>query len=190
MTGKIEQTAEDNVQVADAANPAGAPLFPRIEGSAHRRVDDRGYLEVLYESSTAVLKRSFSKKGVFRGMHVQIAPARQSKVIRVVSGSIADFVVAIDDPERVIHHSIITPADGWVLIEAHLAHGLFALEDTLFEYFCDGGYDESSEAGFTITDHIKAVLGVSEVILSPKDQAAPPLSDVSFSANPKSADPA
>jgi dTDP-4-dehydrorhamnose 3,5-epimerase len=150
--------------------------FPRIERSAGRREDARGYLEVLYESENAVLKRSFTRKHGFRGMHWQDESAPQVKIFRIVSGAIVDFLVPMNDPARPIYHEKISPEDGWVRIDAHYAHGLFALEDSVFEYFCDGGYDEAAEVAFSITEHIKQVLGVEEVILSAKDQAAPPLS--------------
>jgi dTDP-4-dehydrorhamnose 3,5-epimerase len=153
-------------------------FFPRIQATAQRREDLRGWLQVLYESDASVLKRSFSVKGAFRGLHWQDATAPQVKVIRVVTGAIIDFVVDMNDPTRTIHHDKIVPEDGWVRIDAHLAHGLYALEETLFEYFCDGGYDEGSELTFAITEHIKAVLGVDTVILSPKDLASPPLHPV------------
>ncbi|HEY0625314.1 MAG TPA: dTDP-4-dehydrorhamnose 3,5-epimerase family protein [Allosphingosinicella sp.] len=155
-----------------------AKFFPRIEGTALRREDDRGYLEILYESPTAVLKRSFTRKGCFRGLHWQDETAPQVKIFRIVSGAIADFAVPMDDPAKPIHYSIVRPEDGWIRVDANLAHGLYAIEDAIFEYFCDGGYDEASEKAFSITDHIKKVLGVDEVILSPKDQAAAPLEAV------------
>jgi dTDP-4-dehydrorhamnose 3,5-epimerase len=149
--------------------------FARLDQTAHRREDNRGWLEVLYESDAMVLKRSFSKKGVFRGLHVQNAPSAQTKVIRVVEGAIVDVVVSMDDPSRALKTTILTPADGWVRIDAEYAHGFYALEDTLFEYVCDGGYDEASEQAFSIADRLPALLGVETVILSDKDRAAPPL---------------
>lgn len=149
--------------------------FPRIELLAKRHEDHRGYLEVLYESSSAVLKRSFSYKYVFRGLHWQDDTSPQVKIIRVLSGKIVDFTVDMRDPLRTIHHSVIEPSDGWVLIDSCYAHGLFALEDTLFEYFCDGGYNEYAEHAFSIADHIKEVLGVDRVILSTKDTNSSPL---------------
>lgn len=152
--------------------------FPRIERNTTRREDARGYLEVLYESENAVFKRSFTRKNGFRGMHWQAGSASQVKIFRIVSGAIADFVVPMDDPARPIFHDTITPEDGWIQIDANYAHGLFALEDSIFEYFCDGGYDEGAEIGFSIADHIKQVLGVDEIILSAKDQAAPPLAEL------------
>lgn len=154
--------------------------FPRLSDTAVRREDDRGWLEVLYESDTTVLKRSFSRKGVFRGLHVQSAPSPQVKLIRVVSGAIQDFVVSMNDPGRVIHQTWLRPEDGWVRIDAEYAHGFFALEDTVFEYVCDGGYDEASEQAFSIAERLGELLNVDAVILSEKDRAAPPLKPASL----------
>jgi len=150
--------------------------FPRLDQTARRYEDERGWLEVLYESDSMVLKRSFSKAGVFRGLHVQRTPSRQAKVIRVVSGAIVDVIVSMNDPARELHTTRLAPEDGWVLIGAECAHGFFALQNTVFEYVCDGGYDEASELAFSITDRLPALLGVDAVILSEKDRAAPPLS--------------
>lgn len=149
--------------------------FVRLDRTAHRREDNRGWLEVLYESDAMVLKRSFSKQGVFRGLHVQRAPSPQTKVIRVVEGRIVDIIVDLDDPALELKTTTLTPQDGWVRIDAQYAHGFYALEDTLFEYACDGGYDEASEAAYSIADRLPALLGVTTVILSDKDRAAPPL---------------
>lgn len=149
--------------------------FVRLDQTTHRREDNRGWLEVLYESDSMVLKRSFSKKGVFRGLHVQIDPSAQTKIIRVVSGSIIDVVVDVSDPSLELNMTTLTPADGWVRIGAKYAHGFYALEDTIFEYACDGGYDEASEQAWSIADRLPELLGVTTVILSDKDRAAPPL---------------
>lgn len=153
--------------------------FVRLDQTTRRREDNRGWLEVLYESDTMVLKRSFSKKGVFRGLHVQMAPSAQTKVIRVVSGAIVDVVVDVNDPALELKTATLTPEDGWVRIDAQYAHGFYALEDTMFEYACDGGYDEASEQVWSIADRLPALLGVESVILSDKDRAAAPLASAS-----------
>ena len=150
--------------------------FVRLDQTTHRREDNRGWLEVMYESDAMVLKRSFSRKGVCRGLHVQRAPSAQTKVIRVVSGSIVDGLVSMEDPSRELKTTTLTSADGWVRIGAEYAHGFYALQDTVFEYVCDGGYDEASEEAYSIADRLPALLGVETVILSDKDRAAPPLS--------------
>lgn len=157
--------------------------FVRLDQTTRRREDNRGWLEVLYESEAMVLKRSFSKKGVFRGLHVQLAPSAQTKVIRVVSGAIVDVVVDVNDPALELKTTTLTPQDGWVRIDAQYAHGFYALEDTMFEYACDGGYDEASEQAWSIADRLPALLGVESVILSDKDRAAPPLAQSLTQAN-------
>lgn len=136
--------------------------------------DARGWLQVLYESDTTILKRSFSRAGVFRGLHAQASPSPQTKLIRVVSGRIVDFLVSLDDPDRRLLHRELDPADGWIGVAAHYAHGFYALEDTIFEYVCDGRYDEGSEQAFSIADDLR-VMGFADPILSAKDRAAPAL---------------
>jgi dTDP-4-dehydrorhamnose 3,5-epimerase len=150
-------------------------LFPSVQDGAIKHEDSRGWLQVLYESDTVVLKRSFSKAGVFRGLHVQVAPSPQVKLIRVVSGRIIDVVVSLDDPTSTIHHKDIGPAQDWVRIDAHFAHGFYAVEDSVFEYVCDGGYDEANERAFSITNWLQSELGLENLIVSDKDRASPPL---------------
>ncbi|WP_374943851.1 dTDP-4-dehydrorhamnose 3,5-epimerase family protein [Sphingomonas sp.] len=149
-------------------------VFPLLEGEAPRIEDARGWLQVLYETPNTVLKRSFSRAGVFRGLHAQAAPSPQTKIIRVASGRIIDFLVSLDDSARTLHHREIGPGDGWIRVAARYAHGFYALEDTIFEYVCDGGYDESSEQAFSILDSLRD-MGIVNPILSDKDCGAPAL---------------
>lgn len=153
-------------------------LFPSLQDTAVKYEDNRGWLQVLYESDAMVLKRSFSRKGVFRGLHVQMTPSPQVKLIRVVSGQIIDFIVSLDDPARAIHHKSLGPSDDWVRIDPEYAHGFYALEDTIFEYACDGGYDETTELAFSIHDYLRDEMNLAIVILSAKDSAATALSQV------------
>lgn len=146
--------------------------FVSLNENVLHRSDDRGYLDVLYERGDVVLKRSFSRAGVFRGMHWQRPPHIQTKLIRVVSGSILDFVFDPESAHKVLHYRNITPADGWFEIGAHLAHGFFANEDTEFEYLCHGAYNESAEEVYSIVDFLRSELGLTTLILSSKDLAA------------------
>jgi dTDP-4-dehydrorhamnose 3,5-epimerase len=149
--------------------------FHFLDQESVRFRDDRGHLEVLFESPSLVLKRSFSRAGVFRGLHRQDAAHAQTKLIRVVSGRIMDFIVDPDEPAPVIRARPLQPADGWVLIEARFAHGFYALEDCTFEYICEGGYAEGSESSYSIARQLQAVLGITAPTLSAKDAAATPL---------------
>src|SRR5436305_1841829 len=138
-------------------------IFPRIEQGNQRREDDRGYLEVLYESDQAVLKRSFTRKHAFRGLHWQDQRAPQVKIFRIVFGAIVDFIVPMNDPARPIYHQRIGPEDGWVRVDADYAHGLFALADSLFEYF----YDAYNKGLAKATGEVIGFLNSDDFYVSP-----------------------
>ncbi len=137
--------------------------------------DDRGHVQILYEVGDLVLKRSTSQKGVFRGLHRQIAPALQEKIIRVISGRILDFVTDPDNPNDVIWCREITPETGWLLVSSNLAHGFYALENVEFEYICNGRYDESCEECWYVAGVVRNALSLSEMYLSDKDRSGRPL---------------
>jgi dTDP-4-dehydrorhamnose 3,5-epimerase len=149
--------------------------FKALNAFALRRQDNRGHLDVLYEQGEVVLKRSFSKAGVFRGMHFQRAPYAQTKVIRVATGRIIDFVVDPTETPPRLHRRELGAADGWVQIDAHLAHGFYTIEDTEFEYLCLGAYNEGAELSFSILNFLQTKLGLTHLTLSDKDIGAEPL---------------
>ena len=144
-------------------------LFPELSKQSKKNEDERGSLEILYESNAMVLKRSFSKKGVFRGLHLQSSPHKQTKLIRVVEGEIIDFIIDPNNEKNQIHWRKIDSKNDWILIAPDFAHGFYALTDTIFEYICDGAYNEESEQSYSITDFLKKTMGINELILSEKD---------------------
>ena len=152
-----------------------ASPFKALNAVAQRRQDNRGHLDVLYEQGEVVLKRSFSRAGVFRGMHWQRPPHAQVKLIRVASGRILDFLLDPSKSPARLHWRELASADGWIQIDAHLAHGFYAMEDTEFEYLCIGAYNESAESSFSIVDFLQSKLGLRQLMLSTKDAAATPL---------------
>ncbi|MFK7836497.1 MAG: dTDP-4-dehydrorhamnose 3,5-epimerase family protein [Sulfitobacter sp.] len=150
-------------------------LFPRLTRDPITLGDGRGKIEILHETTDVVLKRSTSAKGVFRGLHRQVAPHEQTKIIRVLSGQIIDFVTDPDTDGDPIWYSEVTPADDWVRIAPHLAHGFYALTDVVFEYFCEGGYNEAAEESWFVAPIIQAALDLEDLHLSDKDKAGTPL---------------
>jgi len=102
---------------------------------------------------------SQSSKGVFRGLHYQIGPYAQAKLVRVISGSVIDFIVDIRKNSK------------------GFAHGFLALEDnTIFSYKVDNGYSSNHDRGININDpSIKIELKEyfsEEILLSKKDQSS------------------
>ena len=150
-------------------------LFSRLQEKSEKNIDSRGFIEILYEKNNITLKRSFSKKGVFRGMHIQQPPFQQTKLIRVIKGEIIDFLVNPNSTDKVIHWQKFDNSSDWILIDSNFAHGFYAITDVIFEYICDGKYNEESEQAFSITDFLKSTFGIAEPILSKKDLDAPPV---------------
>ena len=150
-------------------------VFSSLLSHCETREDSRGDLKVLYESGNVILKRSFSRKGVFRGMHLQRAPYQQTKLIRVISGRVIDFIADPHDESKLLHWTLVDSASDWILIGPDFAHGFYALEDTVFEYICDGAYCEEAEESYSITGILAEVLEIEHLILSKKDESAKPL---------------
>ena len=152
--------------------------FKSLDCNSHRIIDSRGYLEILYEQGDAVLKRSFSLAGVFRGMHWQRPPYSQTKLIRVRSGRVLDFIVNPTETPARLYSRELGPSDGWIQIEAHFAHGFYALENTEFEYLCIGAYNEAAELNFSVLKFLRSSLGLKQLTLSAKDSDAKTLNVV------------
>lgn len=124
---------------------------------------------------------SQSSKGVFRGLHYQIGPYAQAKLVRVISGSVIDFIVDIRKNSQTFKkHLAIKLSDKnkkQIYIPKGFAHGFLALEDnTIFSYKVDNGYSSNHDRGININDpSIKIELKEyfsEEILLSKKDQSS------------------
>ncbi len=123
---------------------------------------------------------SMSSKGVFRGLHFQDAPFSQSKLVRVISGSVIDFIVDIrkDSPTFKEHLAIEISAKNkkQLFIPKGFAHGFLSLEDnTIFSYKVDNFYSKDHDTGINIHDP-SLNINLSdyfdgEIIISEKDQS-------------------
>ena len=134
--------------------------------------DNRGFLEVLYEDDSFVVKRSFTLAYTFRGLHHQRRPHTQKKIIRVVSGHILDFWMPIIKNEEIpqIFYKTISPSDGWCFIDDDLAHGFLTLKDTQFEYACIGAYSEADETVYNMSKLLRQITS-KKINFSAKDLA-------------------
>ena len=128
---------------------------------------------------------SRSKYGVLRGLHFQLPPYTQSKLVRVVKGSILDVVVDIrkGSPTYGQHSSSLLTEENHrqLFIPKGFAHGFCVLsEDAIFQYKCDNFYAPQADGGISILD---ASLGIDwgiemdKAILSEKDTKHPCLKD-------------
>lgn len=157
--------------------------------------DERGYFFETYNEQTyhkqGVTNRfvqdnqSFSKFGVIRGLHYQLDPHSQTKLVRVLQGKILDVAVDIrlGSPTFGKYVSVELSSDNkrQLLIPRGFAHGFSVLSDTAeVSYKCDGLYDKASEGGIRFDDQQLKIdwrLPVDKAIVSSKDLALPVFSE-------------
>jgi dTDP-4-dehydrorhamnose 3,5-epimerase len=157
--------------------------------------DTRGYF---FESfNEAILKdagisfnpvqdnESKSSRGVIRGLHYQLQPYAQAKLIRVVAGKIFD--VALDIRKDSVTYGkwfgmeLDSETKDQVLIPRGFAHGFSVLSDiAVIQYKCDNFYNPKYERGIFLNDpalDINWKLGSSLPVISEKDLQHPYLQD-------------
>lgn len=128
---------------------------------------------------------SRSSYGVVRGLHMQLPPHAQAKLVRVVEGSVLDVAVDLrkDSPTFGKHFAIELTGENHlqVYIPKDFAHGFSVLSETaVFQYKCDGYYAPASEAAIAWNDPDLAIdwkLPIEAVVLSDKDRNHPSLKE-------------
>jgi dTDP-4-dehydrorhamnose 3,5-epimerase len=157
--------------------------------------DDRGYFFESYNEQTWQKEglnyrfvqdnQSHSLYGVIRGLHYQLDPYPQTKLIRVLQGRILDIAVDLrkDSPTFGKHFGIELTAENkkQFLISAGFAHGFSVLSETAeVSYKCDGFYHKESEGGIRYDDptlNIDWQVPAAKAIVSPKDLQLPGWAD-------------
>ena len=124
-------------------------------------------------------------RGTLRGLHFQIPPFAQDKLVRVVRGAIFDVAVDIrrGSPRFGCWCSCVISAERWnqILVPKGFAHGFVTLEpNTEVIYKVSEFYDRDHDRAINYAD---SDIGVEwpvagDLLLSAKDQAAPALRDV------------
>jgi len=128
---------------------------------------------------------SRSGRGVLRGMHFQLPPHAQGKLVRVVSGRVFDVAVDMrrDSPRFGQWEGYELSADNHrqLWIPPGFAHGFLVLSDSaLFSYLCTAPYDRASDNALRWDDPRLAIdWPLEDVTLSAKDADAPLLADIS-----------
>lgn len=158
-------------------------------------IDDRGYFFESFshkEFEEKVLHTTFvqdneSKScfGVLRGLHFQLPPNAQSKLVHIVKGKVLDVAVdiRIGSPTFGKHVAVELSEDNRrsFFIPRGFAHGFVVLSDeAVFQYKCDNYYSPGSEGSVRWNDpslKIDWCLDYSQLILSEKDRIASLLAD-------------
>lgn len=158
--------------------------------------DERGYFFESFsvrEFEEKVCKTVFvqdneskSQYGVLRGLHFQIPPFEQAKLVRVVKGRVLDVAVDIrkDSPTFTKYFSLELSEENklQLFIPRGFAHGFAVLSsEVIFQYKCDNYYSPMHERAIRWNDphlNIDWRLPAEEIILSEKDKNNPLLCDI------------
>ena len=123
---------------------------------------------------------SFStQKGVVRGLHFQLPPHAQAKLVRVIRGTVFDVAVDLrtESPTygKWLGFELTAENFNMLYVPRGFAHGYCTLEDnTEFMYKCDNFYAPESDTGLRWNDPtIKINWPVKDPILSDKDKDTP-----------------
>ncbi|MAO65713.1 MAG: dTDP-4-dehydrorhamnose 3,5-epimerase [Balneola sp.] len=163
--------------------------------------DNRGYFFESYNKAN--LKKygistnfvqdneSFSTKNVLRGLHFQVPPSAQAKLVRVTYGKVLDIAVDIRANSLTFgdYCSVILSDKNkkQLFIPKGYAHGFVVLSDKArFCYKCDTYYDPKSERGIRWDDpdlEIDWKISKEEALISDKDSILPKFSDCTFINN-------
>ncbi|KLE11221.1 dTDP-4-dehydrorhamnose 3,5-epimerase [Aliarcobacter butzleri L355] len=165
-----------------------------IEPTVHG--DSRGYFvetfvsnkleEFLgYQINFCQDNESKSSKGVLRGLHYQLPPHTQTKLVRVIHGRVLDVAVDIrkNSPTFGKYVAVELSAENkkQMLVPRGFAHGFVVLEDdTIFAYKVDNYYSPECDRGIAFDDknlNIDWILKKEELNLSPKDTKQPKLNE-------------
>jgi dTDP-4-dehydrorhamnose 3,5-epimerase len=161
-----------------------------------KHIDNRGWFgETFREARMQELgilcrfvqdNQSYSKDiGTLRGLHFQLPPAPQAKLVRVLQGRILDIAVDLrkDSPTFGRHVSAEMSADlgHQIYIPIGFAHGFLTLEnDVTVMYKVSGYYARELDSGIRWNDPdlgVKWPMDENKIILSDKDMQLPLLKD-------------
>ena len=124
---------------------------------------------------------SKSSRGVLRGLHYQLSPAAQTKLVRVIQGKVLDIAVDIrkGSPTFGKYVAVALTAENkrQLLVPRGFAHGFIVLEDdTIFAYKVDNYYSPENDRGISFSDkaiNIDWQIPLDELKLSDKDTKQP-----------------
>lgn len=180
-----------NIQTLDIAGPL--LILPE------KHSDERGYFAETFRKD--LLQKAIGpiefiqdnqshslKSGTVRGLHFQMPPTAQAKLVRVIRGSIMDVAVDIrrTSPTYGKHLATVLSAENLaqLYIPVGFAHGFCTLEaNTEATYKVSDYYDPKSEKGLAWDDPDLGIawpVGPKEVTISSKDQCYPRLKDLEF----------
>ncbi|MEQ6121687.1 dTDP-4-dehydrorhamnose 3,5-epimerase [Reichenbachiella sp. MALMAid0571] len=131
-----------------------------------------------FEFNVVQFNYSRSTKGVLRGLHYQLNPMAQSKLIGVTKGSVQDVIVDVRKNSLTYgqHYSVILSEEkrNQLFIPKGFAHGFLVLSEVAeIFYAIDNGYSPGHDNGISYCDPNLGIvweIDKNEIVVSDKDQ--------------------
>ena len=167
-------------------------IKPRVHGD-HRGYFMESFREDEFERNVVKTKfiqdnESFSTKGTLRGLHYQLPPFSQCKLVRVTQGEVLDVAVDIRQGSPTFGEYVAAVLSSGnkqqLFVPRGFAHGFLVLSETaVFNYKVDDFYSPECDRGVRFDDPMIGNGGVDwqlkleELLLSEKDKLAPTLAE-------------
>ncbi|MBP8944889.1 MAG: dTDP-4-dehydrorhamnose 3,5-epimerase [Paludibacteraceae bacterium] len=156
-------------------------IFEDSRGYFYEVYNEKRYNEIGITCHFCQDNQSKSTYGVLRGLHYQLSPASQSKLVYVIEGKVWDVAVDLrsTSPTFKQWYGIELSAENHLqfLIPKGFAHGYAVLSEmAIFAYKCDEFYNPSLERGIIYNDPILAIdwrIPAEKMIISEKDSKHP-----------------
>ncbi len=157
--------------------------------------DNRGFFFESYNEQTWIKEgltyrfvqdnQSFSTYGVIRGLHYQLDPHGQTKLVRVLQGAVLDVAVDLRKSSPTFGKWVAVELSSdnrrQLLLPRGFAHGFSVLSETAeVSYKCDGFYHKDSEGGIRYDDpqlNINWQVPAGKTVVSQKDLDLPFFAD-------------
>ncbi len=128
---------------------------------------------------------SKSSYGVLRGLHFQLPPFNQAKLVRCVQGEVLDVAVDLrkDSPtyKKYVAVKLSSENKRQLFVPRGFAHGFVVLsEEAVFSYKVDNWYSAEHDSGISWNDpeiNVDWQIALDKVVLSGKDELLKPLSE-------------
>lgn len=173
------------INVIDTQIPEVKIIEPKVftdtRGYFFESYSHKEFIEKVCKTTFVQDNESFSKYGVLRGMHYQMPPYAQSKLVRVVFGKVLDVAVDIRKGSPTFGKYVAVELSDankrQLFIPRGFAHGFLTLSEiAIFNYKCDSYYVPNHEGAFCWNDPTIGIhwpISPDKIILSDKDRVLP-----------------
>ncbi len=151
-------------------------VFSDERGSFMETWNEQAFRGIMGDHGFVQDNESVSRKGVLRGLHFQLDPHAQGKLVRTISGAVLDVCVDIRSGSPTFGKHVKVRLDSrdrsMLWIPSGFAHGFVALEeDTIFAYKCTAPYHPAAERTVLWNDKDLGIdWGIDDPIVSEKDR--------------------